>query len=238
MVKSGDLIQLVYTPDLTAAGIAYVGQQLPRAVIRNVQANQDTIRQLVVDRAVELAFRRYLVEQGVPYSTVPGTGFGSHASFHLILSGWRCNIRSCWIAEPGIVRQVISQPEGLLEAAALLPSEQIVAWIPGEKDLYIFAFVIGQTLPQDPGTDPPLPSEQQGKISATQPSWLDGRLYGKAIYLGGYCTHPDYSRRSRRLASGSRIFPAGRVKGKTRILYVHELRPLRELLEPKKTASF
>jgi len=237
MVKSGDLIQLVYTPDLTAAGIAYVGQQLTRGAIRNPQANQDTIRQLVFDKAVELAFRRYLVEQGAPYTTAPGTGFGSHASFHLTLGGWRCNIRSCWITEPGIVRQVNSQPECLLEAAALLPSEQIVAWIPGERDLYLFAYVIGQTLPQDPGTGPSSPSEQQENVLASKPSWLEGRLFGTAIYLGGYCTHPDYSRRSRRLASGSRIFPAAQVRGKTRILYVHELHPLRELLEPKETAS-
>lgn len=237
MVNSGDLIQLAYTNDLTAAGIAYVSQQFSRSAVRFVKFNQNTIRQLVVDKAVELAFRRFLDEQEVPYATAPGTAFGKHASYHLILGGWRCNIQSCWIDEPEVVRQVQAQPECLLDAAAILSSERVISWIPGEKDLYIFAFVLGQKHSRKSGTDLPYPVDQTQHPLANPPRWLNFKFHGTAIYLGGYCTHPDYSRRSRRLGAGSRVFAAGIVREKTRVLYVRELHALRDLLALKSNTN-
>lgn len=230
MVKPGDIIQLPYTPDLTSAGVAYVRQLLSHTTGHDPGHSQQTLRQMVVDKAAELAFRRYLDEQKVPFATAPGTAFGSQTSFHLILGGWRCNIHSYWIDTPEIVSQVSAHPECLLDAAALLPSERIVAWIPGEKDLYIFAYVIGQT--QKDNADmhhPSLANEQERKINPPS-AWLEASLHGKAIYLGGYCTHPDYSRRSRRLTPGRRIFPPAPTQKQTRILYVRELHAIGELL--------
>jgi len=237
MVKAGDLILLAYTPDLTAAGIAYVGQQLAHTTVHNPRYNHITLRQMVVDKAVELAFRRYLDEQGVPYTTVPGTSFTSHASFHLVLGGWRCTIRSSWVDDPESAQQVNAHPECLLDAAALVPSERIVAWIPGEKDLYIFAYVTGNTQTDGAVTDLPDLSNDPKRKSDSSLAWLEARLHGKAIYLAGYCTHPDYSRRSRRLAPGSRTFPTVSDRQPTRILYVRELHPIRELLEQSKTTA-
>jgi len=237
MVKPGDLIQLAYTPDLTAAGIAYVGQQLQYPSGRRPRYSQQTLRQQVVDKAVELAFRRYLDGQGVPYTTVPGTSFGSHASFYLVLGGWRCTIRSSWIDDPGVAHQVNAYPECLLDAAALLPSERIVAWIPGEKDLYIFVFVTANTQKVGSCTDlHDLSNDSKRKLNSSL-AWLEARLHGNAIYLAGYCTHPDYSRRSRRLARRSRTFPTTPDRTLTRILYVRELHPIRELLEQSKTTA-
>jgi hypothetical protein len=209
MLKQGDLIRLAYSPDLTAAGIAYARQQLTQPSRYSPHANLEQFQQLVIDKAVELAFRRYLVEHQVPCDTAPGTTFGNQASYDLLLGGWRCNFHSCWIDLPEIVRQVQAQPECLLQAAALLPSERIVAWVPGERDLYIFAYVTGQA-----------------------PTQTNQSLNGDTIYLAGYIAHPEYARRSRRLASGSRVFPAIQVRQMTRILYVSELHPLQELLDP------
>ncbi len=79
MVKQGDLIRLAYTPDLTAAGIAYARQQLTQPSRRSPRSSREQFYQLVIDKAVELAFRRYLVERQVPCETAPGTTFGSHA---------------------------------------------------------------------------------------------------------------------------------------------------------------
>jgi hypothetical protein len=209
MLNQDDLIRLAFTPDLTAAASAYARQQLASPSHRSPRASRAQFRQLVIDKAVELAFRRCLDAQHVPYETAPGTTFGSHGSYYLLLGGWRCNFQSCWIDQPEIVRQVQSQPECLLHAGALLSSERVVAWVPGDRDLYIFAYVTGQT-----------------------PAQPNRSLNGDTIYLAGYISHPEYARRSRRLASGSPVFPAIRTRQMTRILYVSELHPLQELLDP------
>ncbi len=237
MVNQGDLIQLAYTADLTAAGIAYVEQLLQHTSEGRPRYSQQTLRQQVIDKAVELAFRRYLDEQEVPYATAPGTSFGSHASFHLVLGGWRCTIRSSWIDDPEIAHQVNAHPEHLLEAAALLPSERIAAWIPGEKDLYIFVFVTGNTLKDRTDIEPPVLLNSPGRKTYTSLAWLEARLQGKVIYLGGFCTHPDYSRRSRRLSPRSRVFPNNPDRKLTRILFIRELHTIKELLEQSKTTA-
>lgn len=326
MVMAGDLIRLVYTPDLTAAGIAYACQRLPHLSGNDLEATYKELRQLILDKAVELAFRRYLVEQGVESKTVAAATFGRQDPFHLLLGGWHCVFQSCWIDAPDTIQQVHSQPECLLQAAALLPSERVIAWVPGERDLYIFAFITGgasgywrepdqaiaakrpvQWLTLLPGTwakpksrellgrlefsnetsEPlrldiggrtitlnlvseqlgllpgerilsqhsydaleylhtsQLPTGRVGIYSPTQrrklhipPSaWRNVWLNGIAIYLGGYISHPEYARRSRRLPSGSRIFPATQGHDKTRVLSVSELHSLRELLESAKSGS-
>jgi hypothetical protein len=209
MLNQDDLIRLAFTPDLTAAASAYARQQLASPSHRSPRASRDQFHQLVIDKAVELAFRRYLVEHQVPCETAPGTTFGNQASYDLLLGGWRCNFQSCWIDQPEIVRQVQSQPECLLQAGALLSSERVVAWVPGDRDLYIFAYVTGQA-----------------------PTHTNQPLNGDTIFLAGYIAHPEYARRSRRLASGSPVFPAIRTRQMSRILYVSELHPLQELLDP------
>ena len=211
MLEQNDFIRLAYTPDLTAAGLAYARQQLPPPGSHSPSANRQRFQQLVLDKAVELAFRRYLDEQRVPYDTAPGTAFGSPAAYYLRLGGWRCNFISLWVEQPDIVHQVIAQPASLLQAAALLSSQRIVAWIPGERDLYIFTFVLSSI-----------------------PTSEDQPLHAETILLAGYISHPDYSRRSRRLPAGSQVFPAIQVRQMTRVLYVSELHPLQALLCPPK----
>ncbi len=211
MLEQDDFIRLAYTPDLTAAGIAYARQQLPPPASHSPPALRQRFQHLVLDKAVELAFRRYLDEQLVSYDTAPGTAFGSHAAYYLCLGGWRCNFISQWVDQPEIVHQVITQPASLLQAAALLSSQRIVAWIPGERDLYIFSFVLSSI-----------------------PTSEDQPRHAESIFLTGYISHPDYSRRSRRLPAGSQVFPAIQVRQMTRILLVSELHPLQELVETLK----
>ena len=211
MLDQGDFIRLAYTPDLTAAGIAYARQQLPSPALHSPQAIRQRFQQLVLDKAVELAFRRYLDEQPVPYDTVPGTAFGSPAAHYLRLGGWRCNVISCWIDQPEIVRQVLAQPACLLQAAALLSSQRVVAWVPGERDVYIFTYILS-SIP-----------ESEGRT-----------LHAETIFLPGCISHPEYARRSRRLPPGSQVFPAQQARQMTRILLVSEFHPLQELLSPQK----
>jgi hypothetical protein len=332
MLQEDDLIHLVFTPDLTEAGIAYASQavagkypllaELPE---HHPKTALDQIQQLVLDKAVELAFRRLLVEQQVAFETAAGSASGRFPHFNLLLNGWRCIFQSCWIDQPVTVGQVYSQPGSLLQSAALLPACQVIAWLPGEKDLYLFAFVMGRALKrvgeseQSPAEDKPVyltinpprawsnpePHSRLGRLeliseggstldltlrgststqntqserlslvpgervlsqlsyhallelhtrqlptariritTPTQPHsliitplvWRNLWLEGCDIYLGGYISHPEYSRRSRRVEPGSRVFPGILIREKARILKVAELHPVRELLEQMRTA--
>jgi len=62
-----DLVHLSYTRDLTEGGIAYALRSLPYTYNRMGGSPYDRLRRTVASAAVELAFRRYLAEQNVPY---------------------------------------------------------------------------------------------------------------------------------------------------------------------------
>ena len=142
MVNAGDLLQLEYTPDLTEAGIAYACQHIASFFDNDLARMNADFRQLAVNKAVELAFRRYLRQQGIAHKTVVATRAGDLDPYHLIVRGWHCILCVTWINSPKVIKQVMAQPECLLQAGAVLPAEQIIAWVPGEKDVYIFGYVI------------------------------------------------------------------------------------------------
>lgn len=321
MVKAGDILQLEYTPDLTEAGIAYACQLLPNLIGNDLDFTYRELRQVILDKAVELAFRRYLADNGVEANSIASVNFSKRDPFYLYIGGRSCIFQSFWIDSPKIVQQVDVEPERLLQAGALLPSERIIGWIPGERDVYIFAYVTGQVVesqrykiqsnttekmlshwltllpktwakPYPPrtfgrlefynecsetlrvtigGRLPELspvselleikpgehvPSQHSyatleylykdlrpvGRIRIYSPTqqcsyqvdysaWRTVTLNGTAIYLGGYMSHPEYARRSRRLPSVNKIFPRYHRQGKARFLNVSELHPIRELLE-------
>jgi hypothetical protein len=315
MVNAGDLLQLEYTPDLTEAGIAYACQRLAYIYNDNISLMYANLRQLVVDKAVELAFRRYLVQQGMAHKTVAATSANSLDPYHLLVGGWNCIIRTCWIDSLHIIQQVMAQPECLLQAGAVLPAERIIAWVPGEKDMYLFGYVTSHVamdslesngdvthrmllLPGDwsrsqtrrtlgrleltyrgseslqiamggKGNSLALVSEhlvlhageraqshnefatleylytaqpftgslgiyssiQHRSYQVVHSAWKCLHSTGQAIYLGGFITHAEFARRSRRLDTGSQVFPGIQTQDKARLLWVRELHPLRELFE-------
>jgi len=67
MLTASDLIHLPYTPDLTEAGIAYVCRSLALARAGLGKPTFNRLRRMVGGTAVELAFRRYLHEQSIPF---------------------------------------------------------------------------------------------------------------------------------------------------------------------------
>lgn len=144
MVKEEDLVHLAYTPDLTEAGIAYGLQWLAHSRGETSKLTLTKFQKLVLNKAVELAFRRYLAEQNVPSETVPSTSFASQGEYALVVAGWRCVLQCNFLPHQESPQQAESQPYQMLQAAALVSSEQVIAWIPGNKDVYIFAFITGQ----------------------------------------------------------------------------------------------
>ncbi|MDO9303512.1 MAG: hypothetical protein Q7T89_19135, partial [Anaerolineales bacterium] len=64
MLSPSDLLRLPYTPDLTEGGIAYAALALS---YKNL--SYDQLRRMVAGTIVELAFRRYLSQQDIPFDT-------------------------------------------------------------------------------------------------------------------------------------------------------------------------
>jgi len=150
MQTSSDFVRLPYTPDLTEGGIAYALRSLPYSSFERLSA-YDRIRRKVAGAAVELAFRRYLSQQDVPFQTAAATPFAAHDQYDVSLAqppagdGRRCDIQSFLISRRNQILEMRRNPALMLNAPALVASDQHAADERSESDLYVFAFLAGLT---------------------------------------------------------------------------------------------
>ncbi len=145
MLTAEDLIHLPYTADLTPAGIAYACRSLPHQFDRPVGASLEQLQRVTAGKAAELAFRRYLDAQAVPYDTLGASLFTEPDRYDVTLGGRRCEIKSYLVNQREKIQLIRSQPEIVLQDAALAPAGQLQQDRQADTDLWIFAFVAGQT---------------------------------------------------------------------------------------------
>ena len=138
MISINDLLHLPYTPDLTEAGIAYVLRSLSHGSL-----SYDRIRRIVAGVAVELAFRRYLSQQDIPFEIISATPFTEPDKHDVSLGGHRCDIKSFLITYRDQISQMRSDPSVILNAPALVPSDHHAVDGHSDHDLYLFAFLSG-----------------------------------------------------------------------------------------------
>jgi hypothetical protein len=152
MLSSSDLIHIPYTPDLTLAGIAYACRSLAHTYDRMGGTPADRLRRIVAGIAVELAFRRRLSSENVPYDLRGATPFTDPDRYDVALGGRRCDLKSFLIYHKERIRLIRSSPEKLLTAEALVPVDQFSSEHMHDEDLYIFAFLTAllKPDPRDP----------------------------------------------------------------------------------------
>ena len=143
MVSFSDLIHLPYTRDLTEGGIAYALHSLPYTYNRMGGSPYDRLRRIAAGVAVELAFRRYLSEQNVPFDVKGATPFTEPDRYDVALGGRRCDIKSFLITYRDQITEMKRNPRVVLNAPALVPSDQNAAEGHSNKDIYLFAFLSG-----------------------------------------------------------------------------------------------
>lgn len=143
MLSSSDLIHLPYTRDLTKGGIAYALRSLPYTYNRAGGSPYDRLRRTVASVAVELAFRRYLSNQNVPFEVKGAMPFTDPDRYDVFLGGRRCDIKSFLISYREQIAEMKSNPQVVLGAPALVPSDQNVGEGHSDKDIYLFAFLSG-----------------------------------------------------------------------------------------------
>ena len=143
MLSPADLIHLPYTPDLTEGGIAYALRTLPNRFDHAEGRQYDQLRRTVAGAAVELAFRRHLSQQGIPFEIASVNPFTNPDQYDVSLGGRRCDLQSFFISHRNQIAQMRSDPSLILNAPALVPSEHHVNDGRADNDLYLFAFLSG-----------------------------------------------------------------------------------------------
>ncbi len=143
MINASDFVCLPYTPDLTEGGISYACRSLPHTYDRMGGSSFDRLRRIVVGIAVELAFRRYLTQQGVPFDVKGATPFTDPDRYDVSLGGHRCDFKSFLISHREQVTSLHADPAPLLSAPALIPLDQYSGEGHSPNDLYLFAFLTG-----------------------------------------------------------------------------------------------
>ena len=164
MITSPDIIHLPYTPDLTEGGIAYAVRSLPNAYQRVGGSPYDRLRRVVAGVIVELAFRRYLSEQNIPFEVKGARPFTDPERYDVSLGGRRCDIQSFLISYREQISEMKRNPQVLLNAPALVPSDQNAAEGQSDKDIYLFAFLAGLIAASQ--------ADLQKAMDAGQPSYL------------------------------------------------------------------
>lgn len=164
MITSSDFIKLPYTPDLTEGGIAYAIRSLSYTYDRMGGSLYSRLRRIVGGVAVELAFRRYLGEQGVPFDVKGATPFSEPDRYDVALGGHRCDLKTFVMSKRNQITSTRRNPALVLGAPALIPSDQFAAENHTDQDIYLFAFLFGLTTNS--------PEDIQKAVDASQRTYL------------------------------------------------------------------
>ena len=143
MISPSVLLHLSYTRDLTEGGIAYAVRSLPYTYNRMAGSLYDRLRRTVAGVVVELAFRRYLAEQNIPFEVKGALPFTDPHQYDVSLGGRRCDIKSFLISYREQIAEMKRNPQVVLNAPALVPSDLNAAEGRSDKDIYLFAFLSG-----------------------------------------------------------------------------------------------
>jgi len=143
MIATPDLLRLPYDDTLTRAGVEYAKKSLHYTYDRMHLNLGARLRKIVAGVAVELAFRRWLDANEVPYDLLGATAFTEKDKYDLRLGGRRCDLKSFLITRRDDIRELRRDPGWLLDAAALVPEDQLLGQSLADGDVYAFGFLAG-----------------------------------------------------------------------------------------------
>lgn len=141
MLSPSDLLHLPYTPDLTEGGIAHALRSLP--YLLGNDKPYDRIRRMVAGVAAELAFRRHLSAQDIPFEVNNSAPFSDSERYTVSLGKRRCNLETFFISNRAQAIGMRRDPSVLLGAPALVASDHHPLEDSSDHDLYLFAFISG-----------------------------------------------------------------------------------------------
>ena len=143
MITKTDILRLPYTPDLTEGGIAYALRSLAHSYDRGRSISYSRLRHIVASIVVELAFRRHLSQNNIPFDVKAAVPLTERERFDVTLNGRRCNLVSYLISRREQAIALRSDPSILLKAPAIVPSDAHAGDAHLLNDIYIFGFLSG-----------------------------------------------------------------------------------------------
>ncbi len=141
MISESDFITIPYTPDMTQLGIKYACQSFPNTDNRVGIDQFNRLRQIVAEKAVELAFTRQINSLEIPHDRLKSAPFSDPDHYDITLGGRRCEIKSFMLTQKKNIRVIRKEPRRLLQSQALVPVDQMSKDFLSDDDLYIFAFI-------------------------------------------------------------------------------------------------
>jgi hypothetical protein len=143
MITAADLLHLPFTPDLTAGGITCACRSLIYDAGRGERSQADCLRSIVAEMAVELAFRRHLSAQDIPFHLLESAPFSRTDRYSLSLGGHRCELKSFLISRREHILQLGKRPALALKSPALVPIEEFAKEDCKPDDITIFGLLLG-----------------------------------------------------------------------------------------------
>lgn len=193
MLTQTDFISLPYTSDLTIGGMALACQELTRAYEPRVDSTLDHVRLLVSKMAVELAFRRYLGEQSIPYSTVTPTPFTGPGQYKISLGGHHCRLANTLISNRQHITRIRRNPGLLLKEPVFLPADAYNLEEMNYEDIYLFAILLGLSAASHADEKKALDAGQPIHLIHGMPErWIhpDGWVALKQLSVKSECERP------------------------------------------------
>ncbi len=163
MISAVDFIRLPFTPDLTESGISFAKRSLAQNNDHNTGSVFALLRQRVSNVAIELAFRRHLAENLIPFDVKGNLPFSEPDRYDVLLGGRRCSIHTYLTSRRSQIAEVRQNPSVLLEAPAMIPEEELSANQNG-NNLQLFTFLLGLTTNST--------GDMQKAVNANQPIYL------------------------------------------------------------------
>jgi hypothetical protein len=140
-VSGPDILRLPYDDSLTQAGIEYARKSLHYTYNRMELGPGARLRKIVAGVAVELALRRWLQAEGVPFDVLGQTPFTERDRYDIRLGGRRCDVKSFMISDLRQAAALRADPAWLYQAEALVPADQLRSSSLDEQDFYVFGFL-------------------------------------------------------------------------------------------------
>lgn len=164
MINVNDLIHLPYTHDLTEGGITYACRSLMHTYNRLMYSSSDHLTRVIAGVAVELAFRRYLSQQNIPFDVKGAVPFTDPDRYDVSLGGHRCDLKSFLISYRSQISKLRADLGLVINAPALVPFDQYSTDGQNTNDIYIFAFLTGLIAAS--------PDDIKRAVKAAQPIYL------------------------------------------------------------------
>src|SRR5512134_3712224 len=110
MISACDILHLPCTRDLIQGGIAYALRSLPYNFKHGGSSTYERLQHLVAEIVVEIAFRRYLSQQNIPFEVKAALPFHGHERYDVILAGRRCEIKSLLLSQSQHISRIRQNP--------------------------------------------------------------------------------------------------------------------------------